>query len=282
MELPDIVLVGHMTRDLLPEGDRPGGSVVYGAHLAARWGYRPAVFTATANAAEARRALPLETLLHIVPSDATTTFRNKGAHPRRQQVSAFAAPLVAQALPPRWREAPVFLLAPVIGEIGPNFLRDAAPTGITGVCLQGWLRATDQEGTVHPIDAATLDLLAILPLATAVFLSDEDLAGTADPEAFLHALCCSTYVLLTRGEGGVRLLTLDAPYDLPALPARPVDTTGAGDVFATAFLLSLAAHETPLDATMLAQAASARAIEGAGVSAIPTLEQAHRTLAGAA
>lgn len=283
MELPHIVLVGHITRDLLPEGSRPGGSVVYGAHVAAHWGYRPAVLTATANAAEARSALPATTLLHIVPSDSTTTFRNEGSHPRRQRVSAIAAPLPALALPPRWREAPVFLLAPVIGEIGPHFLRDVAPGGITGVCLQGWLRTTDREGTVHPVDAATLDLPALLPRATAVVLSDEDLAGTADGETFLHDLQQrSTYVLLTRGKGGVRLLTPNARYDLPALPARPVDTTGAGDVFATAFLLGLAAGQTAPDAAMLAQAASARSIEGEGVSAIPTLEEAHRTLAGAA
>ena len=283
MELPDVVLVGHITRNLVPGGNRPGGSVMYGAHLAARWGYRPAVFTATANAAEARSALPEGTLLHSVPFNATTTFRNQGTHPLRQRVSAIAAPLITRPLPPQWREAPVFLLAPVIGEVDSNFLRDATPTGTIGVCLQGWLRTTDREETVHPLDAVTLDLPALMPRATAVVLSDEDLAGTADAEAFLSApRQISTSVLLTLGEAGVRLLTLDARHDLPALPSHPLDPTDAGDVFATAFLLGLAAREAPLDAAMLAQAASARAIEEVGTSAIPTLEQTRRTLTGAA
>ena len=280
MGLPDIVLVGHITRDLLPEGNHPGGSVVYGAHLAARWGYRPAVFTATANASEARSALPAGTLLHIVPSQTTTTFRNEDARPRRQHVSSIAEPLSAQALPPQWREAPVFLLAPVIGEAGPGFLLEAAPTGLTGVCLQGWLRTLDQSGMIHPVNAATLDLPTLLPHVTAVFLSEEDMAGTSEPEETIRTLIqISTYVLFTRGEDGVRLLTPRGQHDLSALPARPIDTTGAGDVFATAFLLSLAAHEDPVRAAMLAQAASARAIEGPGISAIPTLDEARQALA---
>ena len=58
--------------------------------------------------------------------------------------------------------------------------------------------------------------------------------------------------------------------EVPALTAHPVDFTGAGDVFASAFLVAY--HETgdPRRAARFAHAAAAFAIEDEGTTGIPS------------
>ncbi len=280
-EPPDIVFAGHITRDLLADGGwRPGGSVVYGAHLAARWGFRPAVLTAAASLEEARAALPAVATVHVLPSTATTTFRNLPGPPREQHVSAVASPLTAGAMPPAWREASAMFVAPVIGEVAASFVddvREAGQGGLIGVGLQGWLRLIDAGGRVRAIDARNIDLAAVLRGADAAFVSDEDLSATDAPEALMRAVAKGrTYVLFTKADHGSELLAETGVWAIAAAPARRVDPTGAGDVFATAYLLALVQGEPPPDAARLATAAAACSIEGEGIAAIPTLEEARQ------
>ncbi|MDO5370268.1 ribokinase [Paracoccus sp. (in: a-proteobacteria)] len=52
-------------------------------------------------------------------------------------------------------------------------------------------------------------------------------------------------VVVTLGAQGARLVTADGVTAIPAIPVRPVDTTGAGDAFIGAFAHFLAAGESP-------------------------------------
>lgn len=54
------------------------------------------------------------------------------------------------------------------------------------------------------------------------------------------------------------------------MSAREVDPTGAGDVFAAAFLVSLRRREAVATAARFAAAAAAISVEGFGLGAIPT------------
>ena len=75
-------------------------------------------------------------------------------------------------------------------------------------------------------------------------------------------------VALTRGWRGLTLLTRDTRQDVPGLPRPEVDPTGAGDVFAAAFLIRY--HETgqPLEAAAFAACAASCVVEGPGLSAL--------------
>ena len=53
--------------------------------------------------------------------------------------------------------------------------------------------------------------------------------------------------------------------------ARPTDLTGAGDVFAAAFLIRYADTDDPWEAARWGAAAASLVIEGPGVDAVPTL-----------
>ena len=102
------------------------------------------------------------------------------------------------------------------------------------------------------------DLLGVHVL----FLSEHDLP---DADARARELLSSVpIVALTRGWRGLTLLTRDAVHDVPSLPRPEVDPTGAGDVFAAAFLVRY--HETgdPLEAAAFAACAASCAVEGVG------------------
>jgi sugar/nucleoside kinase (ribokinase family) len=75
-------------------------------------------------------------------------------------------------------------------------------------------------------------------------------------------------VVLTRGARGATIFTDASREHVPAAPAREVDPTGAGDVFAAAFLVAIHEGASPREAAELAAAAAACAVEAPGVAGI--------------
>jgi len=139
---------------------------------------------------------------------------------------------------------------------------------LLAVSLQGILRTTDAEGRVRP---ATDPAAAASPFArpgSFVFFSEED---TAEPDGLAQALAAlNITVLLTRGYRGATLYASGQVAHFDALPARPVDPTGAGDCFATAFLVRYIETRSLTDALRFALAAGALAVEGFGLAGVPT------------
>jgi sugar/nucleoside kinase (ribokinase family) len=90
----------------------------------------------------------------------------------------------------------------------------------------------------------------------------------------------------TRGYGGADL-HFDAESDGPAwhhtaaVKDAPVDFTGAGDTYATAFLIRLAETNNPWAAAKFAAAAAAIVIEGIGVEGVPVSREAVEERMGA-
>ena len=81
-------------------------------------------------------------------------------------------------------------------------------------------------------------------------------------------------VCVTRGALGVRIgRTNEKWLETPALKANPTDLTGAGDVWAAAFVIALSEEESLERAGRYASAASAVAIESEGLSGCPSREE---------
>ena len=90
MTAVDYLLIGHITRDLTPHGDEPGGTVTYSGRAAAALGSHTAVLTSYAPDFSSSQVLAGLTV-HNVPSAATTTFENVYTpHGRVQTVHATA------------------------------------------------------------------------------------------------------------------------------------------------------------------------------------------------
>ena len=89
-------------------------------------------------------------------------------------------------------------------------------------------------------------------------------------------------VVATLGRRGAVVVTAESAARVPALKAKVVDTTGAGDCFVGALAACLAAGSTPVDAARYANAAAAWSVERLGAApSMPTSREVAARLARA-
>jgi sugar/nucleoside kinase (ribokinase family) len=215
-----------------------------------------------------------------VPTREATTFKNiYDATGRRQFLRARASPVAPLHLPPAWADARIVLLAPVAQEVDPSFAQ-AFPRALVAAAPQGWLRRWDASGAVAP---GPLDVAPrLLPHVRALVLSRDDLlAPDASPERQEQAEATIaawardvSHVAMTRGADGADLYCDGAaPESFAGVPAREVDATGAGDVFAATFLCWLDRSGDARAAVRVANHVAAGSVERVGVEGVPTIEQ---------
>jgi sugar/nucleoside kinase (ribokinase family) len=261
---PRLLAVGHVTWDRTPGGQVLGGSVSYAAACVRRLGWRAAILTAAAADFVPARDIPgVEVFLR--PALHTTRFENTYGEDgeREQWLLARSDDVALDPLPDEWRDPEVLLLAAVIGEARGGLLQ-AFEASTVGATAQGWLREVRPDGRVVP--SPWVDAGRELAGVHALFLSEHDL-----PDAELWAseqLRHVPLIALTRGWRGLTLLTRDARHEIPSLPRQETDPTGAGDVFAAAFLVRY--HETgdSLEAAAFAACAASCVVEGPGFSTL--------------
>jgi hypothetical protein len=256
MNVPDVLAIGHATRDLVPGGWTVGGGVVFAARAAYALGKWPAIVTS----GDVRDFLGhLPGLMRVKPG-LTTTFQNvitpAGRH---QTLHVRAADLALSDVPPAWRSAPIVLLLPLCSEVTPR-LTEAFPKSCVVACAQGWLRQWDERGHISP---RPLPPELTFEGAAAVTASLEDLGGDEDAARDLARRC--RFVAITRGPAGVTLFREGEPTRLPGLPVVERTPTGAGDVFAAAFAIRLAETHDPLEAAAFANVAAALWVAGEGM-----------------
>ena len=81
-------------------------------------------------------------------------------------------------------------------------------------------------------------------------------------------------IVLTTGEQGAELHTKEGIQLAPTDPAREVDPTGAGDIFAAAFIIAKVIMGKSLsEAARFANALAGLSITRPGIDGIPTVEE---------
>ncbi|HEX9373892.1 MAG TPA: ribokinase, partial [Roseiflexaceae bacterium] len=142
MMKPDYLLLGHFTRDVLPDRTTvPGGTSLYAALTAHRLGRHVAVVSAPAELPD---GWPADIAMVFHPSPTPPTFENRyTAAGREQTLHTASAPITLAAIPPDWHAAPLVHLGPVLGET-PEELVFAFPDALIGVTPQGWMRTWDE------------------------------------------------------------------------------------------------------------------------------------------
>jgi sugar/nucleoside kinase (ribokinase family) len=170
------------------------------------------------------------------------------------------------------------LLGPLVSEIDHTMLDIFSPQTILAVSPQGWMRKWDETGRVRA--KAWQEAQDILPRTDILILSEEDLGAFAERLSSYVAL--TPMVVLTRGDKGCTIYRKrERPLDVPAFPTQIVDPTGAGDTFATAFLIRYQETNDILQAARFANAAASLAIESEGAEAMPSRAQVEALLARA-
>lgn len=264
MKGPDFLVVGHLAKDLGEEGYSLGGTAIYSALTARNLGRKVAVVTSAGPDIELEVLEGVDLL--CLSSPTTTTFRNIYRGERRSQFLCHrASPIAVDAVPPEWRELPIVHLGPVAQEIGGEMVW-LFPHSLLCLTPQGWLRRWDEEGQIHPQRWEGAE--KVLPSVDLLIVSEEDMGGeAASLRQHLHLPHIS---VVTQGAQGATLYHEGKRYHFPAPRARGVDPTGAGDVFAAAFLVRLAETGKPYIAARFANMAASLSIERIALSGIPS------------
>ena len=223
--------------------------------------------------------------VHTVPSAKTTTFRNTYLRGKRvQSLERVAEPIepadvppewlsAIADVPPEWLSAPLVLLGPLVGEVSYDLAR-AFPDALVVASLQGWLRQWDRKGLVGP---ASWDGIEVLPHVDAAVCSDEDFE---DHHLLDRWKTLTPVLIVTMGSEGARLHFEGAWHHVEPFPVREVDPTGAGDVFAAAYLIRYRETLNPLESARFANCAASFSVEADGLEGVPTRAQMERRLAG--
>jgi sugar/nucleoside kinase (ribokinase family) len=261
---PDFVAVGHVTLDHFGDVVRPGGAALYAAVAAHRLGLSAGILTSHA-ADFPLEAVPPQIEVVTVEAKATTAFEHREAGGARVlRVRGAARPLTAADLPEDWRAAPLVLLAPVLQEVDPALTTQFADAAL-GAEVQGWLRAVDREGAVSPARWASPN--PVLARLQAVFASAHAVRGhEAQVTEWVQRV---PVAVVTAGASGALLYVNGERYEVRPRRTREVDATGAGDVFAAAFLIHYDRLGDPWEAAEAATCAASMSVEGEGWSTVP-------------
>jgi sugar/nucleoside kinase (ribokinase family) len=264
MGAPRFVAIGHVTLDRFGDTIQPGGTALYAAIAAHRLGVSAGILTRHGD------DFPLEMIpprIEVVslPSAHTTIFRHEpGDAQRALAVEQVAEPIGAGDLPDDWRDAQVVLLGPVIDEVDPLLVTGFADATVGGAA-QGWLRRRARDGQLVSAPWRETELLA--SRVHALFVSDEDIRG--QEAATIELFQQIPVGVITAGRLGALLFVNGERYEVHPYGVTEVDATGAGDVFATMFMLHADREGDPWEAATYAACAAALSVEGRGPSAIP-------------
>lgn len=282
-----VLIAGHVTHDFYDEGIEPGGCAFYGAKVHHAMEGRCRLATVVGEDFQCSDSIAQLEYVAVQRGE-TTAFANYYPEdgPRQQLLAANAPEVEPDVVDERWLSADVVHLAPVCGEVDLSAWKQAVGDGLLAINVQGWLKQPgpvvdparfeqmQSRGVDKPVPKVvetpwevTREELAGVDVAC---LSEEDLIGQTD---LLERLVDAVEVVaLTRGAAGSRIYVAGKPTDVDVVPADVVDPTGAGDVFAAAFVNRLGAGSDPVEAARGASAAASVVIEDIGARALWRLD----------
>jgi sugar/nucleoside kinase (ribokinase family) len=267
---PDFVVVGHVCQDILPGGGLGlGGSVSYAATTALRMGYRVGVVTSAGPGLELADTLP-EAQIVCHRSVSTTIFENIYQDGKRTQfLHQRADAITGKEIPRLWRRAPMVYLGSIDQEIEPSVFRCFAPDALICVMPQGFFRRWDERGLVSFVEWDPPE--DVLRRIDVLVISELDVP---DPQQLVRDWQdLVKIIVVTRADRGATVYRAGESCHYPARPTQQVDPTGAGDVFAAAYLIRFSETRDACESARFANAAASFSIEKPGVTGIPVREQ---------
>jgi sugar/nucleoside kinase (ribokinase family) len=268
----DYLLIGHAAADVVPGGFQLGGTIAYAGLTAQALGLRVGIVTSSGADA------PLGGLSGIpivnVPAEHSTTFENiKTEDGRKQVLHHRAAPLTFEHIPQTWRSAPIIHLGPIADEVDPT-LAEKLSGSLLGVTPQGWMRGWEEAGQVFAKPWSNSG--QVLPHAGAIIMSVEDV--NRDLELVEEMAHRTRILCLTEGSAGSVLHWNGDRRRFRPLQIQEVDATGAGDIYAAAFLVRLYHTRDPWEAARFATQLAARSVARVGLKGIPTQREIEECL----
>ena len=268
--MPNYLLIGHVTCDLLEDGsDSVGGTAAYSALTANALGFSVSILTSAGSDFNFSRLAPVNSIVNK-PSPATTTFRNiyrNGV--RHQLLFASATKLHYEDLPVTWRAPLIAHLGPVFGECDVDFFANLRRDIFIGVTLQGWLRQNQSGQHVEPyLPVRNMDFLQY---ASAVVVSEDDILGDWHYASFLAEV--APLLVVTCGSRGGYIYQHKQRYAFAPPQVNEYNPTGAGDIFAAAFFTAVVKGYNANAASLFASCIAAQSVTRMGLASIPTPDE---------
>ncbi|MDP7090221.1 MAG: PfkB family carbohydrate kinase, partial [Dehalococcoidia bacterium] len=258
----------HLTFDVnivdngSPSSHIPGGASAYSALTAEKHGLSTGIVTSVGS------DYPVDQLfsgvdVRTVESEHTVAFANYYDSGDRTQVLMASGSRIPQtAIPEDWTTPDVLFASPLLHELPSDCVNWFDPK-ISCLVPSGWLRRWGHDGEITyadmlpPFRGKKWDVIAV---------SESEIERLPDKQLFdLGEIIC-----VTKGENGSRIWSNGEWIQVPIVPSKPVDFTGAGDIWATTFVIALNAGMDLEPAGKYAAAASAISIESTGLSGCPS------------
>lgn len=269
----DVLVVGHMTADLVPGGKMLGGTVSYAAPTYAAFGRRVGVLTSAAyDESLLNHLLPFGKVVSL-PASSSLTYENVYSDRGRQQfVRATACNIRYGDVPNAWVNVPYVHLGPLAAELEPLEMARNFPNATVMLTLQGLMRQWGEDGLVRfrPwFDAEALRLIDI------VVYSQEDIQQFPRLTEKLRDAC--KHLVVTNGRNGGTYYNSGEAIRYASADVIPLDLTGAGDVFAASLFGVLPFVEDDVRrAVRIAGRLAAYSVTRSGVDSAPTSEEISR------
>ena len=265
---PDYLVIGHITKDLYNGGYKIGGTATFSALTARSLGYRSGIVSSNGPDIDLS-SLPADIEVCLRQCETSTTFQNiyEDGH-RRQHIGSQADVLHPSDIPETWKTCPIVHLGPIAQEIDDD-VAGCFPNALLGITPQGWMRHWDERGLVHPTVWNPPE--ALLRRADVVILSREDVGEDMD---LVRRYAAETSLLvLTAGWKGATVYRAGQARVFPAPKVSELDPTGAGDVFAAAYLTAFYESQDPWLSAEFANCIAAPSVERSGMDSIPTIQE---------
>jgi len=262
-----------------------GGSVLYSALLASKLGWKTTAVTSFGKDFSALKFDWHDIRLCTQEKPYTTTFSiaYDEKENRKLVLEKEGGIISADKLSDEIRDADIIFLCPIAHEISPEFVSFIAKENRGGTIIttpQGWLRGWKKEGDQifqKPWDTAK----EILSHTDILVISEEDIKNDNSLlENYRTLIKKGELVILTRGSKGATGYRENKIVAQKAYPAKVIDPTGAGDIFAASFGIAWKETSSMEQSLIFANIAASFVIEGVGTSNIPTRNQIQSRIRG--
>jgi sugar/nucleoside kinase (ribokinase family) len=266
-DTPQYLCIGHACHDVKDNGFILGGTASYASMAATRLGAKAAAWT-SCGADFLFESVFLSNNIGFYKQKApkTTIFENIYRNGNRTQyLRAHAEIMDSTRIPKHLTQASIVHICPIADEIDYKLL-DFFPNALIGLTPQGSMRQWDDAGKVSP---KAMDW-SVFSKANVVILSEDDMRGF---EYALPLMIESAKILVvTKAVNGADVYAANQKQHFPSFPIIEQDATGAGDVFAAAFLIKYNATKNIETAAGYAHVAASFVVEGIGLDNVAALE----------
>lgn len=268
MKSPEFVSIGHVTYDIYPGERLIGGSAVYSSLTACKLGLSTGIITSRGLDFSCDGLLKGINITGSV-SPHTTTFCNSYYQGKRKQIiTDVANGIKKEQIPKGWNKAKIVHICPVADEVDQeifNIFKDSL------VCLtpQGLMRRWDDKGQVYP--KKWIPIFKVSSQVDVLIFSEEDIVNF--PEVLQEYKSLINIVILTRGAEGSILYWRGKEFSFSAFKTEEKDPTGAGDVFAAAFLVKYYQTDDPIESSRFANCVASFAVEEKGTAGISDFDR---------